>query len=95
MADVVAFARIFEEVPIPRSERTRRVLRFAPGQVIPEADAKRLNVKADGTQSKVPVADADDAGVIPLTQTVKKAAPAKKAAAKKTSRAAKAAKKRG
>lgn len=93
MADVVATARIFEEVPVPRSQRTRKVLRFAAGQVVPEAEAKRLGVSANGTQKKVPVAEVDASGVVPLTQTVKKTT-AKKAAAKKTAKASKATKKR-
>lgn len=68
MADVVATTRIWEDIPIPRTKnRTRRVLRFTPGQVVPEADAKRLKVKKDGTQSKVPVSTGDD-GLIPLDQ---------------------------
>ena len=102
MADVVATARIFEEVPVPRSSRTRKVLRYAVGQVIPEAEAKRLGVSSEGTQKKVPLAETDPSGVVPLTQkaipakkTAAKKAPAKKAApAKKTAKASKAAKKR-
>ena len=80
MADRVATERIWEAVPVPRTKRTRRVLRFRPGQGIPEAEAKRLNVKADGTQSKVPLAETDVANVTALPPS--KAAPAKKAAKK-------------
>lgn len=101
MADVVASTRIFEEVPVPRSQRTRKVLRFAAGQVVPEAEAKRLGVSADGTQKKVPLAETDPSGVIPLTQktlpakkTAAKKVTAKKAPAKKTAKASKATKKR-
>lgn len=88
MADVVATERIWEAVPVPRTkDRTRRVLRYRPGQVIPEATAKALNVKADGTQSKVPTADADTTNVVPLQAAPRKAAakkaPARKATAKK------------
>lgn len=78
---VVATARIFERVPIPRSSRTRRVLRYAVGQIVPEDDVDRLRVKADGTQRSVPEADSDPAGVVPLA--------AKKAAKKATKKAAK------
>ena len=101
MADVVATARIFEEVPVPRSTRTRKVLRYGAGQIVPEAEAKRLGVSAEGTQKKVPLAEADAAGTVPLTQkaipakkTAAKKAPAKKATAKKTAKASKATKKR-
>lgn len=59
MADIIATARVYEEVPLARSDRTRRVLRYGIGAVIPEAEAKRLNVSGDGTQSTVPKADAD------------------------------------
>lgn len=87
MADVVATERIWERVPIPRTkDRTRKVLRFAAGSIVPEEDAKRLNVKADGTQSKVPLAETDESGTVPLSDPPKaaaKAAPTKKAAAKK------------
>lgn len=86
MADIVATERIWENVPIPRTaDRTRRVLRYRPGQVVPEDRAKALNVKADGTQSKVPTADdaTGDAAV-----PIKKAAPVKKAAKKTTAKRA-------
>ncbi len=76
---VVATARIFEEVPIPHGRgRTSKVLRYTPGHVVPEADAVRLNVKADGTQSSVPTSETATVGGHPLP--VKKAAkaPAKK-----------------
>lgn len=66
MADVVASERIFEEVRIPRSKRTRKVLRFTPGMVVPEADAKRLGVSKAGKQKKVPVND-DQSGLVPLS----------------------------
>lgn len=68
MADVVASERIFEDMPIPRSTRTRRILRYAPGAVIPEARAKALNVGKNGRQKKVPTAKFDETGAIPLTR---------------------------
>ena len=79
MADVVATERIFEEVPIPRSDRTRRVLRYAVGQVVPEADLDRLNVTKDGTQKSVPMAETDESGaVVPLaSSTAGRPAPAR------------------
>lgn len=102
MNAVVATARIFEKVPIPRSDRTSKVLRFTPGNVIPGDVAERLNVGADGTQSSIPTADAEATSAVPLTPTptkaAQKAAPAKKvakakSAAKTTKKASKAAKK--
>lgn len=87
---VVATARIFEEVPIPRTSRTRKVLRYAVGHVVPGGDVDRLNVKADGTQAKVPTAEADASGAVPLAakKAPAKKAPAKKAAAKRTTKKA-------
>lgn len=65
--DVIATTRIYEEVPIPRSDRTRRVLRYGVGAVVPADDQKRLNVSKDGGQSKVPMAETDETGaVVPL-----------------------------
>lgn len=86
MTDVVATERIWEQVPIPRTkDRTRKVLRFAPGSIIPSEEAKRLNVKGDGTQSAIPTAESPD-GLVPLDPemkvSAKKAAPAKAAAKK-------------
>jgi len=70
MADVVASERIFEKVRIPRSKtRTRKVLRYTPGQVIPSEVAKALGVRKDGTQKKVPTSD-DATGVVPLQNKV-------------------------
>lgn len=93
MADVIAAERIFEEVPIPRSTRTRRVLRYAKGQTVPDSDVGRLGVASNGTQKKVPLAEVDESGaVVPLPSTAastktlsppRKAAP-RKAAAKTT-----------
>lgn len=97
---VVATERIHERVAIPRSTRTRKVLRYGPGQVVAPEDVDRLNVRPDGTQSKVPTADAASDVVTPLAAkkkapakksaarkaTTKKAAPRKKAAAKKTAK---------
>lgn len=85
---VVATARIFEEVPIPRTTRTRKVLRYTPGHPIPEADVARLNVKADGTQSSVPLADADESGAVPLAAKKAPAKRAAKTAAKRTTKKA-------
>lgn len=70
MADVVAAERIFEDLRIPRTKnRTRRVLRYTPGQVIPEAVAKALGVDKKGKQKKVPTSD-DASGVVPLANKV-------------------------
>lgn len=82
---VVATERIHEILPVPRSSRTRRVLRYAPGQVVSPEDVDRLNVKADGTQGKVPTAEADASGAVPLAakKAAAKKAPARKATAKK------------
>lgn len=93
--DVVAKEKVWERVPIPKTDRTRRVLRFSPGQIVPEAEAKRLGVSAAGKQAVVPTAETDPSGVIPLA--ARKKAAAKKAAkrpAKRTTKATKAAKKR-
>jgi topoisomerase IA-like protein len=79
MADVVSTERIWEKVPIARTSRSAKLLRFRPGQIVPEAEAKRLNVKADGTQSSVPTA----AEIIPEVDATTSTAPAKKAATKK------------
>jgi hypothetical protein len=81
---VVATERIHEVLTIPKTERTRRVLRYAPGQVVSPEDVDRLNVKADGTQGKIPTTDPTD-GVVPLAakKAAAKKAPARKAAAKK------------
>ncbi len=96
MADaIVATERIHERIPVPRSKRTRKVLRYGPGQVVPPADVDRLNVKADGTQSSVPTAEDGSTVSVPLPAkkaAAKRKAPAK-AAAKKASPAKKAAKK--
>lgn len=96
MNDVVATDRIFEKVPIPRTQRTSKVLRFRPGQVIPAEDARRLGVGTDGTQKSVPTAEETSTPVVPLAakasakkaKAAPKKAPAKKAA-KKTAKAAK------
>lgn len=67
MADVIATERIYEDLPIARSDRRRRVLRYGIGAVVPEADQKRLGVTSKGTQSKVPEAEIDaSGGVVPL-----------------------------
>lgn len=67
MAGVIATERIFEKLPITNAqERTRKVLRFAPGQVVPDEEAERLGVSADGTQADVPTADTDVSGHVPL-----------------------------
>lgn len=68
MADVVATERIFEKVPIPRTQgRTRQVLRYTPGQVVPGDQAKALGVDKKGRQKKIPTAESDPAGVVPLS----------------------------
>lgn len=64
--DVVATTRIWEDVPIPKSTRFRRVLRYRPGDVVRAADAERLAVDVNGVQSSVPRATFDGSGVIPL-----------------------------
>lgn len=63
---VVAAERIWEIVPVPRSRRTRKVLRFAPGAAIPPDEAKRLNVRQDGHQSKIPTAKPASTTSVPL-----------------------------
>lgn len=96
--DVIAQSRVYEEVPIPRTERTRKVLRFGIGAVIPAEDAKRLKVDAAGRQRSVPMADLDESGaVVPLSQTApgvqrEPVTPPRKAPAKKAKAAKKAAK---
>jgi hypothetical protein len=89
---VVATERIHEVLTIPKTERTRRVLRYAPGQVVKPEDVERLNVKADGTQGKIPTTDPTD-GVVPLAakKAAAKKAPARKATAKKAATKKKAA----
>ena len=70
MSDVVATERIFEKVRIPRAkDRTRKILRYTPGQVIPEKVAKALGVDKKGRQKKVPTND-DAAGLVPLSNKV-------------------------
>lgn len=91
---VVAAERIRERVPIPRSKRTKTILRYAPGNVVTPEDVERLGVKPDGTQPVIPTADGGSDVSVPLPAkkaakkatkkaTAKKRAPAKKAAAKK------------
>lgn len=68
MGDVVARDRVWERVPIPRSKRFRRVLRYRAGQVIPEEKARALNVGDDGIQTEVPTSDRDESPSVPLDQ---------------------------
>lgn len=86
---VVATERIHERTSIPRSSRTRKVLRYAPGQVVKPEDVERLNVKADGTQGKVPTTDEGSTVTTPLAAKKQaRKAPAKKAARKATAKKA-------
>lgn len=67
VGDVVASERIWEDELVPRGNgRTRRVLRYKAGDVIPADAAERLNVDSDGKQSSVPVAEAVSSGAVPL-----------------------------
>lgn len=48
--EIVAAERIWDEIPIWNSPRTRRVLAYRPGQLVPREDADRLHVGPDGRQ---------------------------------------------
>lgn len=80
---VVAAERIFEDVPLPRSNRSRKILRFAVGQVVPGPERDRLNVDDQGRQTKVPSAETDAVAGVPERARTAKKAPARKAPAKK------------
>lgn len=88
MADqnaVVATERIFEVREIPRTSRTRKILMYAPGQIVPGPDVERLNVRPDGTQGKTPTVEVDTSGAVPLDQKPKaRKSPARKTTASKT-----------
>lgn len=49
--EVIAAERIWREVPIWHSPRTKRVLAYRPGQVVPAEDLEALRVGPDGRQT--------------------------------------------
>lgn len=64
--DIITQDRVFETLPIPRSKRTRTVVRYGRLRRISAEEAARLNVGPDGLQTAVPVATWDNTGSIPL-----------------------------